>query len=384
MKLTILVSGMVAGVPHHGGATWAVLQYVLGFKRLGHDVYFVEPITADALLPTGTSLPDSENAAYFRQVVRDFEFEEFAALLLADTQQTVGIPYDALVVLARHVDVLINLSGLLADENLLQHIPRRVYVDLDPAFSQFWHFRQGIDLRFDGHTHRATVGLSIGQPDCPIPTGGLEWITTLPPVVLEQWPFGQAITCDAFTTVANWRGYGSIELDGVQYGQKAHSLRKLIDLPTRTAERFALALAIHPNEASDLEALGRNGWQLLDPRCVAGSPHDYRRFVAGSKAELGVAKSGYVVSKSGWFSDRSVGYLASGRPVIAQETGFSRWLPVGEGLLPFETTGDALAAIDQLRGDYGRHTRAARELAEAHFDSDRVLARLLDRVGSTG
>jgi glycosyltransferase involved in cell wall biosynthesis len=201
--------------------------------------------------------------------------------------------------------------------------------------------------------------------------------------VLERWPAAGRITRDALTTVANWRGYGSVEHEGFFYGQKAHSWRQFFSLPARTTERFAPALAIHPEEDEDLAALRANGWHLIDPERVAQTPAGYRRFVRGSKAEFGIAKSGYVAARCGWFSDRSVCYLASGRPVIAQETGFGRFLPVGDGLFAFETIDEVLASIEALNGDYDRHARAARAVAEEHFDSDKVLGRLLGALGVT-
>lgn len=380
-KLTVVVSGMVAGDPHQGGAAWAVLQYVLGFRRLGHDVYLVEPVQESSLQPAGAALEASENAAYFRRVVAEFRLERSAALLLAGSRQTVGLSHDELRSVARGADVLVNISGMLADEELTARIPVRIYLDLDPAFIQLWHSAQGIDMRFAGHTHFVTIGQAIGRSDCPVPTCGRNWIPTFQPIVLDHWPVAGPITCDALTTVGNWRGYGSIEHQGIFYGQKAHSLRTIIDLPTRTREKFLLAFAIHPGETTDLTALASNGWQLVDPRQVAGTPDDYRRFIQGSKAEIGIAKSGYVASRCGWFSDRSVCYLASGRPVIAQETGFSRFLLTGRGLFAFETADDVLAAIEELNRDYPRHARAARGLAEEYFDSDNVLTQLLRSVG---
>jgi hypothetical protein len=375
----ILLSGMIAGDPHQGGATWAVLQYLLGLRRLGYDVCFIEPITERSVRPAASALADSVNAVYFRQVVADFGLER-AALLRAGTRETVGLGYDELLRTARRADLLLNVSGLLTDEALAGPVPVRAYLDLDPAFNQLWH-AQRIDVRFAGHTHFVTIGTELGHADCPVPDCGISWIKTLQPVVLEHWPVQQEVRLDALTTVGNWRGYGSIEHGGVFYGQKAHSLRPLIGLPRRTPEKFLLAMSIHPGEVKDLQALADNGWSLIDPAQVAGTPADYRRFVAGSRAEFGVAKSGYVASRCGWFSDRSVCYLASGRPVLAQQTGFSRHLPVGEGLFAFQTADDVLAAIDTLKADYRRHARSARELAETYFDSDRVLPRLLDQLG---
>ena len=238
-------------------------------------------------------------------------------------------------------------------------------------------------MGFSGHDRFVTVGQAVGGYGCDVPTCGLAWITTPQPLVLEYWPVAESMLHDALTTVANWRGYGSVEHGSVFYGQKAHSLRDFFRLPTLTDEEFVLALAIHPDERKDLESLRANGWQLLDPASVASTTGDYRRFIGGSKAEFGIAKSGYVESRCGWFSDRSACYLASGRPVVAQETGFSRFLPGGAGLIPFTTIEEALEGIDEINGRYALHSRAAHEIAEVYLDSDRVLTRLLENVGAS-
>ncbi len=371
-RLRVVVAGMVADNPYQGGAAWAVLQYVLGLQRLGHDVWLVEPV--DDLV--------AGSAAYFRDVAAEFDIAERAAMVAPDTRKTVGVPYGEMRDAARGADLLMNVSGMLADEALIERIPVRVYLDLDPVFNQLWHTVEGIDMRFDGHTHFVTVGQAIGTPGCDVPTGGRDWMPSVPPVVLDEWGAQPADPAGWFTTVANWRGYGSVEYQGVFYGQKAHSLRDLVDLPRRTRERLLLALAIHQDEHRDLELLAQYGWRLVDPAEVAGTPATYRRFVQGSKGEFGLAKSGYALARSGWFSDRSACYLATGRPVVAQDTGFSRFLPTGEGLLSFNDTDGAAAGIDAVAGDLRRHARAARALAEEYLDSDRVLTRLLERVGA--
>src|SRR5262249_49766156 len=155
-------------------------------------------------------------------------------------------------------------------------IPVRVYLDLDPAFNQLWHAAQGIDMRFAAHTHFVTIGQAIGLPGCVVPTCGLSWIPTPQPVVLPYWPVAGRIIHDGLTTVGNWRAYGSVEHDGVFYGQKAHALRPFIALPNRTRERFMLALAIHPDEKKDLAALAGNGWHLLDPVPLTHTPASYQ------------------------------------------------------------------------------------------------------------
>jgi hypothetical protein len=378
----IVVSGMIAAVPGQGGATWAVLQYLLGLARLGHEVFFVEALNGDALRPVGVPLAQTVNARYCRQVLQEHGLDRSWALMRRDTGETAGLSRRELSQIEEGTSVLLDISGTLAGEDLFSRVPVRVYLDVDPAFTQVWD-AQGIDMGLAGHTHFVTVGQSIGSPGCPVPTGGRSWISTWQPVVLDEWPVGDVIARDGFTTVANWRGYGSVEHDGVHYGQKAHALRTFMTLPTRTREGLLLALAIDDGEVGDLAALRANEWQLLDPAEVAGSPSAYRAFVRGSKAEFGIAKTGYVASRSGWFSDRSACYLAAGRPVLAQDTGFSRHLPTGTGLVAFDSLDDVLTGIATIAGDYERHAGAARALAEEYFGSDRVLTRLLREVGAT-
>jgi hypothetical protein len=379
--LKIIVSGMVAGNPGQGGAAWAVLQYLLGLLQLGHDAYLIEPISSEQVVPASSQLQPSANAAYFLSVVREFGLERRCSLLLQGTKQTVGLSYADLQTLTKDATLLLNISGMLQQQELVERIPHRAYLDLDPGFNQLWQATQGIDMRLAMHNVFVTVGKAIGQPMCPIPTCGLEWITTFQPVVFSYWPPADRITHDGLTTIANWRSYGSINHGGVFYGQKAHSLRALIDLPKSSSEKFLLALAIDPGEHRDVQSLVENGWILLDPGQLVGTPRQYQQFVSRSKAEFGIAKSGYVVSRCGWFSDRSACYLASGRPVLAQDTGFSAYLPCGEGLLNFSNRDDVLSAIESVNRDYGAHRRAARSIATEYFESNRVLTTLLKTMG---
>jgi hypothetical protein len=378
----LLVSGMAAGVPGQGGASWAVLQYVLGFLRFGLDVHFVDEMDPSTLRPGGVPFERSLNARYFRRLARRYCLEERATLLLGGTERTVGQSYRGLVDLCGRATVLLNLSGRLTDPELLGRPPERVYLDLDPAFTQLWHEQEGVDMRLSAHTSFVTVGLGVGAPGWSLPTCGVRWTVTLPPVVLNEWPLAGPPRWDAWTTVANWRGYGSIHHEGVHYGQKAHAFRELLELPRRARDRFRVALGIHPSELEDLSLLRRNRWDLLDPERVAGDPDRYRGFVQGSAAEVGVAKTGYVLSRSGWFSDRSACYLASGRPVLAQDTGFGDHLPTGLGLVPFGTLEEAAEGVARVRADYARHARAARRIAEEHLDSERVLPRLLAELAA--
>lgn len=355
--MKIVVAGMVSDVPGQGGASWAVLQYVLGLRRLGHEVLLIEPVR------------DLERSAgYFRRLAEAFELD--ALLLEHDSGRRIELTRRR----PDGADLLLNLSGVLAEPVAAD---LSVYVDLDPGFTQAWH-AEGIDMGFDRHDRFVTVGRSIGQTTCPIPDCDRSWLTIPQPIVLEHWPYAARVQHRAATSVGHWRSYGSVVHDGIHYGQRAHAARELIRLPELSQVRVLLALGIDPGERDDLTALRRHGWQLTDPARVASTPSAYKSFVQGSLLELGIAKHGYVASGSGWFSDRSVCYLASGRPVVAQDTGFSSWLPTGTGVLSFRTADEAAAALDEVAADYQRHRCAARSLAEDVFNSDRVLGELLE------
>lgn len=373
-RLKILLAGMLAGVPGQGGASWATLQYLEGLIDLGHEVLLVEQVPAGALAQEGAV------TRYFRALPLR---ERSVALLERGSEATLGLPLAKVESFASQADLLLNLSGTLRLDRLLQPIEVRAFVDLDPCFNQLWH-EQGHDLGLDLHTHFVTVGAVPGTHGSLVPRCGRDWIATLPPISLAHWPRSRETPAyDAFTSVGHWRSYGPVEHEGVRYGQRAHSMRSLIDLPSLSGARFQLALGIHPDESRDIDALAAGGWELLDPVHVAGTPARYRDFVRGSKAELCVAKSGYVASRSGWFSDRSACYLASGRPVLAQDTGFGKRLPTGEGLLCFQTTAQAVEGVAEIEAHPRRHASAARALAEEHLDARRVLSALLERLGSS-
>ncbi len=374
-----MVSGMVAATPGQAGASWSVLQWVLGLRELGHRAVLVEEIPPSAVTPAGVPLGRSSNARYFLQFTRDVGIDDDACLMVSGTDETVGMGLDSVVRAAGESDCLLNISGTLKDPRILEQVPVRAYLDVDPCFTQLWDL-QGHDLGIADHNRFITVGLSMGRPECPVPTRGRSWIPTMPPVALAHWPAVEGPPTRPFSTVVNWRGYGSVEHEGVFYGQKVHSFRDLFPLPTLTGPGFELACAIDPQEAGDLQGLRQHGWKLVDPSEVAFSARSYREFVGSSQAEVNVAKSGYVKSRCGWFSDRSACYLASGRPVVAQDTGLPPELARGEGLLTFETLPEAAEAVAEVAGNYPRHKKAARSFAEEHLDASRVAGRVLDEV----
>ena len=361
-----IVGGALANKPQNGGNAWSRLGFVLGLRPLGFDVVFVEQ------LPEATQ----EARAYFERVCQRFAVE---GRLLTEPAP----PRDVLEQ-AEAASVLVNIGGHLTDPELIRAPGRRIFVDDDPVYTQAWHAQGLLGERLAGHDAYFSVGLNVGSTGSNTVGNGIEWHPTLPPVPLDYWTPANGGQPRRFTTVASWRGaYGPLEHEGRSYGQKAHEFRKVVELPTQVAGNFELALDIHPADKADVELLELNGWLIVDPRDVAGTPEGFHDYVQHSSAEFSVAQGAYVETQSGWFSDRTAKYLASGRPALVQDTGFGHALPVGEGLVSFATLEEAVAGVQRISNDYEAHRQAARALAEEHLDAERVLARMLDQAGVT-
>ena len=368
-----VIAGALANKPGQSGEAWVKLSWIRGLERLGIDVWFVEQLAE-------SMAGDDRARAWFEDVVDRFELADRAALLAAG-ESIVGPSVDDLVAVAAEA-TLVNISGHLTFPRLFAAFRRRVLVDIDPGFTQFWHQEGLAGANVEGHDVYFTIGELIGTDGCPIPTGGIEWHPVRQPVVLEDWPVTDIGEAERFTTIATWRGpYGSVEVGGRTYGLKLHEFRKFIELPRRSAHRFEIALDIHPGDDRDLGAMKDHGWTVVDPQQVAGDPDALRAYIQGSGAEFSAAQGMYVDTASGWFSDRSVRYLASGKPVLVQDTGFSRVLPTGDGLIGFRTLEEAIAGADGIVARYPEHAAAARRIAEEHFDSDTVLRRFCEQAG---
>lgn len=364
----ILVSGALANKPRSGGEAWVRMSWVRGLRRLGHEVGFVEKIEA----------AEPDNIETFRTAVGALAPEIPVSLLGADGSSLEGLTLDEVTEWARGADLLVNISGHLEIEPIKEAPRRRAYVDVDPGFTQIWA-EEGAAARLEGHDTYFTVCENIGTAGCSIPTAGREWLPLPPPVTLEDWPLTPAPREGRFTTVATWRSpLGTLTHGDKEYEGKHHQWRRLIHLPRRVDREFEIALQIDPADEPDEIALQANGWHLADPHEVAGDPLAFRTYVQGSAAEFSVAHPVYVDTASGWVSDRTVRYLASGRPALVQDTGIGDRYPLGEGLLTFRTPGEAVAGVESIAADYEAHARAARALAEQHFDSDRVLTRFLE------
>jgi hypothetical protein len=375
MSGSVVIAGCMAQKPRQAGHTWQYLQYLLGFRRLGWDVLFLDHLS-------GPVAADDHRVRYVSEVFR-YAGLDAAWTIGLDDGSHIGVGRADTLDHVRSADLLLNVMGYCDDEELLAASRRRVFLDTDPGFGQMWRELGQADI-FAGHDVHVTIGERIGAADCRIPDCGLEWITTPQPVVLDAWPVTPPPAGRArFTSIASWRGaYGPIEYRGHRYGLRVHQMRRFADLPTLAPAAFELALHIDENERDDIGLLSDRGWLLTDPSLAAATPTSYRHYLQGSSAELMVAKGMYVDSRSGWFSERSICYLACGRPVLAQDTGLAELYPTDSGLVTFSTLDEAVAGVESIVGDYDRHSLDARAIAEAYFDSDKVLTRLVERVGA--
>ena len=370
---TVVVGGALANKAGSSGEAWVRMSWVRGLQRLGLDVWFVEELA-------GSAADDPAAEAWFRAVVERFGLEG-RATLLDEGAAIAGPTLDELLDLA--IDAtLVNISGHLTLPSLFGAFRRRVMVDIDPGFTQFWHQEGLVGANVDGHDLHFTIGELIGTPGSPIPTCGIEWRPVRQPVVLEDWPVFDSAHPDRFTTVGTWRGpFGPIEHGKRTYGLKVHEFRKFIALPRRLPHEFEIALDIDPADERDLAGLRENGWRIVDPREVATDPDAFRAYVHASGAEFSVAQGVYVDTRCGWFSDRTTRYLASGKPALVQDTGFIGRLPTGDGLVAFRTLDEAVAGAADIVARYPEHSAAARRIAEDHFAADRVLARFCEEAG---
>lgn len=368
-----------------GGIGWQAIHYVLGLTRLGHDVHYVEDSGAHPYDPRVKSVVEdaSYSVAFLANVMGHFGLADRWTYVDAVTGAHHGLSREGLADLYRDADAIFNVCGAtrLAEEHL--RCPIRVYVETDPVFEQIRVAegdRRAI-LALEDHTHHFTYGENLGQPDCPIPLEKFAWRTTRPPVIPDLWSTPFDPRAERFTTVATWKNAGKdIPFRGETYLWSKHlNFLKVIDLPSRTRQPLEMAFEMEDDATRDL--LGRNGWLLADAFQVSRDLVTYRRHIQRSRGEFTVAKDLVARTRSGWFSDRSVCYLASGRPVVTMKTGFSKFYPAGAGLFEFLNLDEALEAFRTIEGDYRRHARAARGIAEEFFASERVLLPMMAAAG---
>ncbi len=367
------------------GAADNRMAYLLGLGELGHEVWVFEEVDPDECLDeAGGRVPfdDWAGRAYFERIARAYGVWPNACLLHDGGRQTHGLSFEEALRTAREADVLLDIGVTLRNAELAGSIPCRAYVDEAPAKTQVYHSEYGIDQGLDAHQFFFSVGLNVGSPDCEVPTCGKEWHGIVHPVVLSEWRVRNGAACERFTTISNSAGKETFFHNGRYSGEKADQWQDYLGLPSRT--RAPLEVALHAkNGWGDEVGLFRDrGWSVADATELR-TLYDYRRYIGASRGEFSVANGRYVVFRTGWTSDRTARYLASGKPVVVQSTGIEEHLPTGEGLLAFTTPEEASAALAEVEADYPRHCRAARELAEEYFDARRVLSQMLAHIGAS-
>ena len=371
--MKIVFCGIIGRYPF-GGVAWCSLMYLVGLRALGHDVCYIEDTGECVYDPEQNTLATDPTygTRYIHDALEPFGFGDRWSYVNYDGTYH-GLSREAIRAFCADADLFMNLSGgtwFWRDE--YARIPRRVFIDSDPVFTQLaiakgepWYvdfFRQ-----FD---HLFTFGANIGTPHCDVPTGEFTWEKTWQPVVTELWRTKTPVTRDRYTTVMSWRTESFADVDG----NKDREFLRFLDLPAQTPSRFELAV----NGPQQL--LAAHGWSPVEAMLVSRTPDSYRDFIQSSKAEFGVAKHAYVSTRSGWFSDRTACYLAAGRPALVQDTGWSAHVPAGTGLLSFSSMEEAREGLARLDADYPAHARRASQIAQDYFDASTILPPLLERA----
>ncbi len=387
--MRVVVTGLVATYPL-GGVSWDYLAYVDGFRRLGAEVLYLEDTGGWFYHPAEETFSDdaAPNLAYLRDALAHVDAADVAWAVRAPDGVLYGADRAAVRDFCRGADLFLNVSGSCWLRDEYRGAQRTAYLDTDPGFTQtkLRAAEQGIadaDQQFSvdlihQHDRFLTYAEHIGAPDCRVPLCGLDWKTTRQPVVLERWPPAVATPRAApYTTVMSWKVEAAAPvIDGVSYGGKDVEFRRFLDLPARSALTLEVALG----GAAPRDELAAHGWRVVDAYARSTGMSVYQDYLYASRGEWSVAKQVYVALRSGWFSTRSAVYLAAGRPVVVQDTGWSAHYPTGEGLFAFGTIDDAAAALSAVEADYARHAEAARSVAERELAARPVLERLLADV----
>ena len=385
-RLRLVVVGGLGAMPF-AGVAWQVLQYLGGFHRLGHEVFYLEDTGAWPYDPGRDTISEDARPtiAYVARLLEHIGLiEAWAYRDAVEDRKTHGMSEEQLQQILRSADALVNVSGatVLREEHL--QVPVRIYLETDPVLPQI-QVEQGNEFTIDllaAHTHHFTYGENVGTPDCDVPTVRFRYCHTRPPVVLDWWtPLPGDFANRPFTTVSNWEQTSKdVEWRGRLYRWSKHAeFQRFLDLPKVVDRPLELALAL--DDADTIAMIEAAGWRVVPAGPLSKDIDRYRDYIRESAGEFSVAKEQYVSLRTGWFSDRTACYLAAGKPAVVQDTAFGRALPTGEGLFAFKDLDDVVAAFAEIDADYPRHSHAARALAEEHLDSDRVLGRLLEDAG---
>jgi hypothetical protein len=383
MKKRAVVGVGVAGFPEKAaGNTWAFLQWGLGLRELGWEVWLVESLKAKELKNSkgeNVRLAESVNLSHWNRILEEIGWDDRATLLVEGEK----VEEQPLRDFAAGADLFLNLSGHFKRPDLVEKVASRVYVDLDPAFTQIWAKVYQSPMNFAGHNAYWSVGLGMGR-GAVVPDTGHDWKAVCPPVCRSFWTRSAAgqlrgasgeMAKNCWTTVAHWYGYSAVEWEGRSYSNKAPEFEKLREWPKKSGLRPKVVTDLGTGEERSL--FEKAGWEFLDPTSICSDWKEYRNFLASSRGEFSPAKGGYVTAQTGWFSDRSVLYLSLGRPVLLQDTGWSKWLPEGSGLVAFRSLDEAVERAKEIEKDYAGHCRGAEKVADEHLDARRAIPQAL-------
>jgi hypothetical protein len=390
-KKRIVVLGFMGGCPI-AGVIWQHLHYIVGLQRLGHEVFYIEDTSRFPYNPSNFDISDDSSYAVqtLKRLASEYGFDDRWAYCARYREpfEIVGMRREELLQLYRDADAALNICGSHNLNEDLALISNLLYVESDPGVEQI-KVDQGNEATLSFlKAHRAlfTFGENVGSPSFPVPTHGLTWLPTRQPVVTDLWCHhteASPLAVEAlFTSICNWSTSGKKDIhwrDSDYLWSKSLEFLKFVEAPQRSGEMFELATDIR--EDSEHELFINNRWHLILPHDLSTHWNSYRDYIRDSKGEFTCAKDQYVRLHTGWFSDRSACYLAAGRPVITQETGFSNFYGNGEGLIGFSTLEEIVEAVHSIRADYKKHSRAALEIAREFFEAERVLKSLLDRAG---
>jgi hypothetical protein len=383
----VVVLGLTSYTPY-AGVAWQTAHYLEGLSRLGYRVYYLEDHgywPYDPYLEQHTD--DCRGTVrYISELMARLGMEDrWAYRDVASDWRVFGMSEQRLNELLGAADVLVNLTGSTVLRDVHMEVPVRMYLETDPVLAQIELAKgDAVTLeRMRAHTHHATYGENFGAPDCGVPATGFEYIPTRPPVILDWWTPREPDPSAPYTTIGSWeQSFKDVEWEGERYTWSKHEqFLKVLELPASVSRRLELSLATR--DRATIAMLEDHGWSVRDAAKTSRDLDDYRDYVRGSWGEFTVAKDQNVRLRSGWFSDRSACYLAAGRPVVTQETGFSNVLPTGEGLFGFRELTDIVAAFDEIESRPEHHRSRARRIAEERFRAEDVLAALMASVAES-
>lgn len=393
-RLRIIVTGQIATFPF-GGVAWDWLNYLLGLRTLGYDVYYYEETSEWVYNPMKDRVIKSTyNLEYLKNVMCEFGFSKKWCYCIRRTRRTdfqknsyFGIDGKNIQKMFSTADIILNLCGA-CNLGLIKNIAgKRIYLDSDPMSTQLKILKREKNLlsNIKNHDYFFTYGENIENKDCRIPVNkNTRWKTTRYAVFLDAWKFKINRKASKFTTVSNWQSYKGFIYRGKRYsGYKSVEFMRFADIPSLAYQPLELAVLAGKkrNIVMNLSKMKSGGWSIADAKSVSKNWRSYKRYIYDSKAEFSVAKNMYVKAKTSWFSGRSTCYLAAGKPVVLQETGFSKFIQTGKGLFSFNTKQEAVDAINEINNNYEYHCYEARKIAEKYFDSNKVLRKMLKQCG---